>query len=53
LIVGGKEPAELGYDFTIWTLDRLQAHMKKVKTPSIFMISLSGFERMMIFTFVD
>ncbi len=24
-----KEPAELGYDFAIWTSDRLRAHMKK------------------------
>ena len=25
----GKEPAELGYDFAIWTSDRLRAHLKK------------------------
>jgi transposase len=25
----GKEPSELGYDFAIWTSDRLRAHMKK------------------------
>jgi len=24
-----KEPGELGYDFAIWTSDRLRAHMKK------------------------
>jgi transposase len=24
-----KEPSELGYDFAIWTVDRLQAHLKK------------------------
>lgn len=24
-----KEPSELGYDFTIWTIDRLRAHLKK------------------------
>jgi transposase len=24
-----KEPAELGYDFAIWTADRLRTHMKK------------------------
>jgi len=24
-----KEPAELGYDFTIWTIDRLRAHLEK------------------------
>jgi transposase len=24
-----KEPAELGYDFAIWTSDRLRAHMQK------------------------
>jgi len=24
-----KEPSELGYDFTIWTIDRLRAHLEK------------------------
>jgi transposase len=24
-----KEPSELGYDFAIWTVDRLRAHLKK------------------------
>jgi transposase len=24
-----KEPTELGYDFTIWTIDRLRAHLEK------------------------
>lgn len=24
-----KEPAELGYDFAIWTIDRLRAHLEK------------------------
>jgi len=24
-----KEPTELGYDFTIWTVDRLRAHLEK------------------------
>jgi transposase len=24
-----KEPFELGYDFTIWTIDRLRAHLEK------------------------
>jgi transposase len=25
-----KEPSELGYDFAIWTIDRLRAHLEKV-----------------------
>jgi transposase len=25
-----KEPSELGYDFTIWTIDRLRAHLEKI-----------------------
>jgi len=24
-----KEPSELGYDFTIWTIDRLRTHLEK------------------------
>ena len=24
-----KEPAELGYDFTVWTIDRLRAHLER------------------------
>jgi len=24
-----KEPEELGYDFTVWTIDRLRAHLEK------------------------
>lgn len=24
-----KEPSEVGYDFTIWTIDRLRAHLEK------------------------
>jgi transposase len=24
-----KEPSEFGYDFTIWTIDRLRAHLEK------------------------
>jgi len=24
-----KEPGELGYDFTVWTVDRLRAHLEK------------------------
>jgi len=24
-----KEPSELGYDFTLWTIDRLRAHLEK------------------------
>jgi transposase len=25
-----KEPSEVGYDFTIWTVERLSAHMAKI-----------------------
>lgn len=30
-----KEPSELGYDFTVWTIDRLRAHLEKITKISL------------------